>query len=228
LEKDGIVIANKDDENIKKIIKDAIWYSSKDKEMKEIKEILKVPGEFNISNALAALSVARILKIKDEISLKALSEYKGSWRRFEVSQITVNGKQITLIDDYGHHPTEIRVTLKAAREKFPEKQIWCVFQPHQYQRTYYLFDDFVEAFKQAPIDKLIITDIYDVIGREEKEIKQKISAEELVQIIDKDSATYMTKEKIVDFLKENLKGEEIVIIMGAGDIYEDISLKLKA
>ncbi len=228
LEKDGIVIANKDDENIKKIIKDATWYSLKDKEVKEIKEILKVPGEFNISNALAALSVARILKIKDEISLKALSEYKGSWRRFEVSQITVNGKQITLIDDYGHHPTEIRVTLKAAREKFPEKQIWCVFQPHQYQRTYYLLDDFVEAFKQAPIDKLIITDIYDVIGREEKEIKQKISAEELVQIIDKDSATYMTKEKIIDFLKENLKGEEIVIIMGAGDIYEDISLKLKA
>ena len=228
LEKDGTVIANKDDENTKKIIKDAIWYSLKDKEVKEMREILKVPGEFNISNALAALSVARILKIKDEISLKALSEYKGSWRRFEENQITVNGKQITLVDDYGHHPTEIKVTLKAAREKFPEKQIWCVFQPHQYQRTYYLLDDFIKTFKQAPIDKLVIINIYDVAGREEKEIREKISSKKLVQAVNKDSVIYITKEGVIKFLKQNLSGGEIVIIMGAGDIYEDISLKLKA
>jgi len=228
LEKDGTVIANKDDENTKKIIKDAIWYSLKDKEVKEMREILKVPGEFNISNALAALSVARILKIKDEISLKALLEYKGSWRRFEENQITVNGKQITLVDDYGHHPTEIKVTLKAAREKFPEKQIWCVFQPHQYQRTYYLLDDFIKTFKQAPIDKLVIINIYDVAGREEKEIREKISSKKLVQAVNKDSVIYITKEGVIKFLKQNLSGGEIVIIMGAGDIYEDISLKLKA
>jgi UDP-N-acetylmuramate--alanine ligase len=227
LKENGVMIANKDDENTKKIIKNAIWYSLKDKEYPSIKEILKVPGDFNISNALAALNVARILKIKDEISFKALSSFKGSWRRFEISQITINNKQITLIDDYGHHPTEIRVTLKATREKFPEKQIWCIFQPHQYQRTHYLFDDFVKTFKQAPIDKLVITDIYDVAGREEKKIREKISGEKLVQAIDKDSVIYVAKAKIIDFLKENLKNGEIVIIMGAGDIYEDVSLKLK-
>lgn len=228
LEKDGVVIANKDDGNIKKIIKNAIWYSLKDKEVEKIKEILKVPGEFNASNALAALSVARALKVPDKISFKALSEYKGSWRRFEMSQITMNEKRITLIDDYGHHPTEIRVTLKAAREKFPKKQIWCVFQPHQYQRTYYLLDDFVKTFKQAPVDKLIITDIYDVAGREEKEIKQEISGEKLVEAVNKNSVIYIAKEKIIDFLNQNLKGNEAVIIMGAGDIYEDVSLKLKS
>jgi len=228
LEKDGIVIANKDDENTKKIIKDAIWYSLKDKEAQKIKEILKVPGEFNAFNALAALNVARVLKIKDEISFKALSEYKGSWRRFEINQIVIDKKQITLIDDYGHHPTEIKVTLKAAREKFPEKKIWCVFQPHQYQRTYYLFDDFVKTFKQSPVDKLIITDIYDVAGREEKEIKQEISGEKLAEAVNKNSVIYVAKQKIIDFLKQNLKGDEVVIIMGAGDIYEDVSLKLKA
>ncbi len=228
LKENGIVIANKDDENTKKIIKNANWYSLKDKEYSSIKEILKVPGDFNISNALAALNVARILKIKDEISFQVLSEYKGSWRRFEVSQITINNKQITLIDDYGHHPTEIRVTLKAAREKFPEKQIWCVFQPHQYQRTYYLFNDFIETLKQAPVDKLIITNIYDVVGREEREVREKISSEKVVKAVNKDSVVYVAKEKIIEFLKQNLKGDEAVIIMGAGDIYEDVSLKLKA
>lgn len=228
LEKDGVVIANKDDGNIKKIIKNAIWYSLKDKEVKEIREILKVPGDFNISNALAALNVARTLKVPDQVSFQALSEYKGSWRRFEMSQITMNEKRITLIDDYGHHPTEIRVTLKAAREKFPKKQIWCVFQPHQYQRTYYLLDDFIKTFKQAPVDKLIITDIYDVAGREEKEIKQEISGEKLVEAVNKNSVIYIAKEKIIDFLNQNLKGGEAIIIMGAGDIYEDVSLKLKA
>ena len=227
LEKDGIIVANKDDENIQKIVENADWYSLKDKESAGIKDILQVPGDFNVSNALAALKVARILKIQDIDSHKALSEYKGSWRRFEINQAIINSKQVTLIDDYAHHSTEIKVTLKAAREKFPEKQIWCVFQPHQYQRTYYLLDDFIKSFKNAPVDKLIITDIYDVAGREEKEIREKISSQKLVEAVNKDSVIYIAKEKIIEFLKQNLKGGEVVIIMGAGDIYGDVSLKLR-
>lgn len=227
LENDGVIVANKDDKNVKKIIKNAKWFSLRDKKAKEIKEILQVPGDFNVSNALAAINVARILKIKDEISFNALSKYQGSWRRFEINEIVLNGKEITLIDDYGHHPTEIKVTLKAAREKFPEKQIWCVLQPHQYQRTFYLFDDFIKTFKNAPVDKLIITDVYDVAGREDKEIREKISSQKLVKTVNKDSVIYITKEKIIEFLKQNLNGGEIVIIMGAGNIYDDISLKLK-
>ncbi len=227
LEKDGIIVANKDDENIQKIVENADWYSLKDKESAGIKDILQVPGDFNVSNALAALKVARILKIQDIDSHKALSEYKGSWRRFEINQAIINSKQVTLIDDYAHHSTEIKVTLKAAREKFPEKQIWCVFQPHQYQRTYYLLDDFIKSFKNAPVDKLIITDIYDVAAREEKEIREKISSQKLVEAVNKDSVIYIAKEKIIEFLKQNLKGGEVVIIMGAGDIYGDVSLKLR-
>jgi len=227
LEKDGIIVANKDDENIHKIVENADWYSLEDREAAGIKSILQIPGDFNVSNALAALKVARILKIQDIDSHKALSEYKGSWRRFEITEM-INPKPYTLIDDYGHHPTEIKVTLKAAREKYPDKKIWCVFQPHQYQRTYYLFDDFVKTFQQAPVDKLIITDIYDVAGREEKEIKQEITAKKLAKAVNKESVTYIVKEKIIDFLNQNLNGGEVVIIMGAGDIYEDVSLKLKA
>jgi len=195
---------------------DARKYSLKQKEAKKIKEILQVPGKHNIYNALAALNTARALGISDKISFKALSEYKGTWRRFEI----VKKGKITFISDYAHHPTEVKATLQAAREKFPNKEIWCIFQPHQYQRTFYLFDDFVRVFSNAPTDKLIITDIYDVAGRENRKIKEKISSEELIKKIKKAQKAYLPKEKIKDYLKRNLKGGEIVIIMGAGDVYK--------
>ena len=140
LPKDGILAINNDDKNIRKMLISNFQfpiskqipikkYSIKQPEAKKLKNILKVPGEHNIYNALAALSVARILKIPDRISFKALSGYKGAWRRFETKQITWKKKRITLISDYGHHPTKVRVTLKAAREKYPKKKIWCVYQP---------------------------------------------------------------------------------------------------
>lgn len=233
LPKSGILIANKDDKNIQKL-KSQISklhlktqnYSLKQLEAKKIKKILKIPGKFNISNALAALTVTRVLKIPDKISFKALSEYKGSWRRFEITK-TLYPKPYTLISDYAHHPTQIKVTLEAAREKFPRKEIWCIFQPHQYQRTYYLFKDFVKVFKEAPVDKLILTDIYDVAGRETLKIKKKVSSEKLVKKISKNKVIYLKKEEILDYLKKNLRGGEVVMIMGAGDIY-NLSLKLKA
>lgn len=231
LPKEGILVANKDDRNIVKLTKNrkqrTKFYSLKQKEAGKIRKILKIPGEHNVSNALAALAVARVLKVPDRASFNALSEYHGSWRRFDEKTIKLNAKRLTLINDYGHHPTEIKATLQAAREKYPKKQIWCIYQPHQYQRTYYLFKDFVKAFKEAPIDKLIITDIYDVAGRESKEIKKRVSSEKLVKAVDKKSVTYLPKAKILNYLKKNLRGgppvgevKEVLIIMGAGDIYD--------
>ncbi len=224
LPQDGWLVANRDDRNIFQLTKNrkqkTIYYSLKQIEAKKIKRILKIPGEHNVSNALAALAVARILKIPEKISFKTLSEYKGAWRRFEEKDIKLEARSCKLISDYGHHPTEIRVTLKAAREKFPKKEIWCVYQPHQYQRTYYLFKDFVKAFKEAPVDKLILTDIYDVAGREKKEIKKKVSSEKLVKAINKKGAIYIpTIKETAKYLKKNLRGGEVVIIMGAGNIY---------
>jgi UDP-N-acetylmuramate--alanine ligase len=242
----GVLIANKDYKEVYQISQkieksiDLEFYSLKQKDYnppttssrppvvgrapaKKLKKLLKIPGEHNISNSLAALAVARILKIPDKVSFKALSEYKGTWRRFEIIQT----KPFILISDYAHHPTKVRVTLKAAREKFPKKKIWCLYQPHQYQRTFYLWDDFIKVFKEAPIDKLIITDIFDVAGREKKEIKKKVNSKKLIEAINKPSAIYLPKEKIIDFLKKNLKGGEVVIIMGAGDIYK-LNLKLES
>jgi UDP-N-acetylmuramate--alanine ligase len=232
LPKDGHLITNQDDKNIQKIIKSyrgqSSVYSLRKKEAKKLRKILKVPGDFNVSNALAALAVAQVLKIPDKTSFKALSEYRGSWRRFEEKDLKIKNLKLKIISDYAHHPTQIKATLKAAREQFLNSKIWVVFQPHQYQRTYYLFNDFVKVFKNAPVDKIIITDIFDVAGREEKEIKKKVSSEKLVKAINRKETIYISSiEKAANYLKKNLRSREVVIVMGAGDIYKLVDL-LKA
>jgi UDP-N-acetylmuramate--alanine ligase len=225
LPKDGILIANRDDKNTFKTFKNrkAIWYSLKEKGSEKLRKILKIPGEFNVSNALAALKVARVLKIPDKISFKVLFQFKGTWRRFDIKKIkfskNLKPRTFTLVIDYAHHPTQVKVTLEAARGKYKNKKIWCIFQPHQYQRTYYLFDDFIKVFKEHPVDKVIITDIYTVSGRESKEIMRRVNAQKLVEAINKENVIYLPKRKIIDYLKKNLRGREVVIIMGAGDIY---------
>ena len=240
LEKDGFLVANKDDKNITKIIyefenlgreitKDEFAsaghpavnkFSVNGSEAKKIKKLLKVPGQHNVYNALAVLAVARILRIPDDITFKSLSEFKGTWRRFEIKKAKAYGKQITIISDYGHHPTEVLATLKAVREKYAKKNIWCIFQPHQRQRTYYLFDEFVRAFKEAPTNKIIITDIYDVAGRETKKIKAGVSSKKLVKKIKKDNIRYFAPDKAEKYVKENIKSGDALVIMGAGDIYK--------
>jgi UDP-N-acetylmuramate--alanine ligase len=230
LPKNGMLIVNRDDKNIQKILNKKLQlktknYSIKQKEAKKLKKILMVPGEYNIYNALAALTAARAINVPDKISFKALSEFKGVWRRFEIKKVMINGKLSKIISDYAHHPTEIKAALKAAREKFPSKKIWCVFQPHQFQRTFYFFKDFIDVFRMALsknwVDKLIITDIYDVAGREDKEIRKRVSSEKLAQKINEQQAIYIpTIKKAQEYLRKNLKGREAVIIMGAGDIFK--------
>src|SRR5262249_52144273 len=150
-------------------------------EAAKLRNVMKIPGQHNVANALAALQIARFFGVKDEVSYNSLSKYEGSWRRFEIKEGSANGKMITVVSDYGHHPNEVKATLEAAREKFKDKKIWCVFQPHQYQRTYYLFDDFVEVLQKVAIDNIIVTDIYDVAGRETKEISAEVSSKILVE-----------------------------------------------
>ena len=201
LPKDGILITEK---------------SVNQKELLKVKKILKVPGDYNAYDALVALATARALKIPDKISLKALAEYKGAWRRFEI----IKTKPFILIADYGHNPQKALATLEAAREKYPNKKIWCVYQPHQYERTYFLFNDFIRAFRKAPIDRLIITNIFDVAGRESSEVRQKVDSQKLVKAINKESVSFLPKDKIVPYLKKEVKSGEVLIIMGAGDIYQ--------
>ncbi len=228
LPEDGLLIANKDDENVKDIIskKDNVkWFSLKDKEKDKIKNNLQVPGEFNVANALSVLKLARELEIKDKITLKALSEFKGTWRRFETFSIS-KPKEYTLISDYGHHSTALIKTLKAAREKYPDKKILCFFQPHQYQRTYYLFDSFVEALREAPVDKIFIDNIYEAQGRQDEKFKKKVNTQKLVKKVNKDSVSYLPQDKIEDYLNKNVEKDNVVILMGAGNIYNNVAAKI--
>ena len=201
----------------KKVPQDGLLITEKNLPMKEVKNLkLQVPGQHNILNALAALSVARFLGVADEISFQALSEFTGTWRRFEITKT----EPYTVVSDYGHHPNEILATLTAAREKYPDKKIWVIFQPHQYQRTYYLLKDFIRVFRKVKMDNIIITDIYDVAGREEKNINQKINSELLVKKINKKNVQYANIIDAEKYVKGNVKNGEVVIIMGAGDVYK--------
>ncbi len=225
LSQDGFLVANAEDENISKVLKSlkrkpkTKKYSFFQPEAKKIKKILSLPGEHNVCNALAALATARILGIKDKISFSLLSEFKSPWRRFEAENKNFFGKNIILISDYGHHPSEILATAKAAREKFPKREIWCVFQPHQYQRTHYLFSRFVKSLKEMPVDRIIISDIYDVAGREKALLKKKVSSSKLASAVDKESVVYLPRDKIISCLKNGLQKRSVLLVMGAGNIY---------
>ena len=214
----GWLVANKDNgafraQNLRSNVR---YFSSKQKrEIQKIGKVLKIPGRHNILNALAALTAARLLGIPEKTCLKALAEYNGSWRRFEI----LKESPFILVSDYAHHPSEVLATLKAAREKFRNKKIWVVFQPHQYQRTYYLWEYFIKSLREAPADRLFVTDIYDVPGREDRKVRKAVSSKKLVRAVNKKEVIYAERENILPFLKGKLNRDKVVVIMGAGDIY---------
>ena len=215
----GFLVLNKDDKNVLKLKRKnlkTIQFSLKQKEAGKIRKILKVPGEHNVYNALCALSASRAVGIEDKVSYKYLSSFRGTWRRFEEKKI--NG--LTIINDYAHHPTAIKETLKAARDKFKRKRIWCIFQPHQIERTKLLFNDFVKVFSSFKAEKIIIIDIYDVPGREKNNNKRKVSSKNLVEKINQKNIIYLQKDKVKKYIMESISEIDVLIIMGAGDIYE--------
>lgn len=218
LPREGKLIVNKDHSNTRKLKHEYVkTFSLDQQEAEKMKEILKLPGEHNVSNALAALETARTLDISDEDSFKALANFKGVWRRFDIKDKTLkSGKEITVINDYGHHPTEIKAVLEATAEKYPEREKWAVFQPHQVARTANLFKDFVKTFKEITFGKIIITDIYRVAGREQKE---DVSSKQLVEEVGRKNVIYVPQSELESFLLEKLENE-VLVIMGAGDVYK--------
>lgn len=177
---------------------------------------LSVPGEHNIANAMASIACCHYLEVPMDKIISALESFTGTQRRFDVMGITKNN--IKIIDDYAHHPTEIKATLNAAKN-IPHNHIWCLFQPHTYTRTMALFDEFADSFENA--DKIIMAEIY---AAREKNI-HKISSKELVAEI---KATHPQKEvyyfgsfeEIVNFVLNNADENDVVFTMGAGDIYK--------
>jgi len=173
---------------------------------------LKIPGIHNVYNSLAAIATCHILGIPWETIIKNIPLYQGIHRRFDILG-DVKGAKI--IDDYAHHPVEIRATLEAAKQ-YPHKKIWAIFQPHTYSRTKALLKDFATAFDMA--DHIIITDIYAARELDNGEVSSK----KLVDIMDnKLDVRYMKDFKeISGYLYENIAPGDLVLTMGAGDVYK--------
>lgn len=177
---------------------------------------LSVPGEHNILNSLAAFACCHILGIDIDKIVSTLHGYKGIHRRFDILGRTSSGNKI--IDDYAHHPTEIKATLAAIRN-MQHNHLWCLFQPHTYTRTLALLDEFAASFDNA--DKVVLAEIY---AAREKNI-YKISSKTLVSKIrehdpDKDVYYFKDFEDIARFVYDNAEEGDLILTMGAGDIYK--------
>ncbi len=177
---------------------------------------LKTPGLHNVSNALAAISVCNYVGLDGERIKSALESFNGVNRRFQTI-CSKNG--ITIIDDFAHHPTEIRTTLETARSIFPSQRIWCVFQPHQFNRTKLLLKEFAMSLTLA--DNVIVADIYP--ARDSDIEMASVCSLDLKQEIDGigGNVEYIKDiSEIVRVLHLSVKKDDIVMILGAGDIWK--------
>lgn len=175
---------------------------------------LNHPGKHNILNALAAIGVSIEAEIPQEACLKGLKEFTGVGRRFEFKGKINN---ITVIDDYGHHPTEIKMTIKCAKQAYPDSRIIMAFQPHRFSRTKALFGDFCSCFEG--VDKLFLAEIYPASEKPIPGINSENLAHGIRQICPKLSVTTCTSnDEIVKELCRDLKMGDLVITQGAGNI----------
>lgn len=172
-------------------------------------------GKHNALNIAAVIAVCYKLNLDMEKVREGIRQFKGTSRRFEYIGER-NGA--ILIDDYGHHPEEVRVTLKATREIYPEKNIIAVFHPHSYSRTETFLQDFAQSFDSA--DQVLVLDIYGSA----RENSGSVSSKDLVDLInkyDRDKAAHIpTISEAVSFLKDKISGNDVVLCIGAGNVFE--------
>ena len=170
---------------------------------------LQVPGLHNVRNALAAIIVGTDLEIEFDLICRALLAFGGVGRRF---QLLGEANGVTVIDDYAHHPTEIRATLAAARQRYPGRRLWAVWQPHTYSRTRLLLKEFRRSFAEA--DQVVALDIYrsreqETLGMDTAQVVAKMRHPHAVHIGEKETA--------VSYLLEHIQPGDVVITLGAGD-----------
>ncbi len=173
---------------------------------------LSIPGSHNVSNALAATGIAHHLEVDPAFTRDTLRDFRGVARRFEIKG---ECRGVTVVDDYAHHPSEIRATLAGARRRYAGRRIWVIFQPHTYSRTKTLLTEFASAFDDA--DRVIVTEIYaarenDTLGIESGALVQLMSHPGAMHIADQREAT--------SWVGEQLTAGDVVITMGAGDVWK--------
>jgi UDP-N-acetylmuramate--alanine ligase len=178
---------------------------------------LNLPGTHNVSNALAAIAVATELGIEDGAIARALAAFQGIDRRLQyVGEVTLGAGSVTIVDDYGHHPTEVAATLDAVRQGWPERRLVLAFQPHRYTRTRDLLDDFARVLGDC--DVLLVTEVYaageaPIAGADGRAICRAVRSRGVVEPIFVEH---------VDDLAESLRGVlhdgDVILTMGAGNI----------
>lgn len=176
---------------------------------------LNLPGIHNVYNAMASIAVGLELGIDFEVIKNALETVQGVQRRLEIKGIA---RDITVIDDYGHHPTEIKFTLLAVKESWPDRRIVVVFQPHRYSRTQALFDDFTRSFYQSDI--LVVLPIYAASEKAIKGVDSQLLFEEIRAHGHKDVVFMPSFKAAVSHLKQTLTAGDILLTLGAGDVYK--------
>ncbi|MGN0155542.1 MAG: UDP-N-acetylmuramate--L-alanine ligase [Lachnospiraceae bacterium] len=173
---------------------------------------LNIGGTHNVTNSLAAIAAADLLGIERQYALAGLACFGGAHRRFELKGTLGN---VTVIDDYAHHPTEIKATLTTATHT-PHHELWVVFQPHTYTRTKALFEDFAEALKG--FDHVIVIDIYAAREKDTGLVHAKDLAARIKEL-GTDARYFSSFEAVENYLLKNCKKNDLLITMGAGDVY---------
>lgn len=185
-----------------------------------VEVILNLPGHHNVLNALSVIAVAQELGVEDAPILKALAEFKGVGRRFHQSSFKLpeskGGGIFTLVDDYGHHPAEIRATMQAARASFPGRRLVLAFQPHRYTRTRDLFEDFVRVLSSA--DSVVLTEIYaageaPIVAADGRALTRALRVKGAVEPIFVEDVN-----ELPSALSSILQSGDVLLSMGAGSI----------
>jgi len=184
---------------------------------KSLPIIMNLPGAHNVCNALAAIAVARQENIDPIFIASALEKFEGIGRRFQIyDDVMFAQKKITLVDDYGHHPAEIKCTIEAARKAWPDKRILMVFQPHRYSRTKLLFDDFVDVL--SDVDALCLLDVFSagessIPNYDGRALSNAIRERKRVEPV------FVSQiEKLASVLDDITCSDDIVLMLGAGSI----------
>jgi len=211
---EGVIIANTDDQQVAVALQNINGVQKIDytQYFDPLFEKLLMPGIHNRMNAAAAIAAAAYLGVDVYLAREVLQNFEGTWRRFEYKG-ELNGAPV--YDDYAHHPTEIKMTIKSTKELFPGKKLKVVFQPHTVSRLKTLFDNFAEELGKA--DEIILLPVYKAREADDKEV----TSEKLqVKISGKnpDVKHFETHSEVVDYLKSTITKDDVLLLMGAGDI----------